>query len=103
MTSRMAPIHPGEHLVDYLEDYKLTQYALAKALNVSPRRINEIVRGERSITLDTALRLGRYFGTSARFWLNLQADYDIECAQLDLSRRITREVKPRKDIPREVA
>jgi len=99
----MAPIHPGEHLADYLEDYKLTQYALAKALHVSPRRIQEITRGDRSITPDTALRLGRYFGTTARFWLNLQADYDLDCAKLTLGKRLVQEVKPRKDIPREVA
>ncbi len=75
----MAPIHPGEILqVEYLEPLGVTQQRLAVAIGVPPRRINEIVHGKRGITADTALRLGRFFGTSERFWLNLQSRYEIE-------------------------
>lgn len=77
--SVMAPIHPGEVLMlEYLEPLEVTQHRLAVAIGVPPRRINEIVHGKRRITTDTALRLARYFGTSERFWLNLQDRYDIE-------------------------
>ena len=75
----MAPIHPGEILqVEYLEPFGVTQHRLAVAIGVPPRRINEIVHGKRGITADTALRLARYFGTSERFWLNLQSRYELE-------------------------
>jgi addiction module HigA family antidote len=75
----MSPIHPGEILLqDYLEPLGVTQHRLALAIGVPPRRINEIVHGKRRISADTALRLARYFGTSERFWLNLQSRYDIE-------------------------
>jgi addiction module HigA family antidote len=75
----MLPIHPGEVLMlEYLQPLEVTQHRLALAIGVSPRRINEIVHGKRRITADTALRLARYFGTSERFWLNLQDRYDIE-------------------------
>ena len=75
----MAPIHPGEVLqVEYLEPLGVTQHRLAVAIGVPPRRINEIVHGKRGITADTALRLARYFGTSERFWLNLQSRYELE-------------------------
>jgi antitoxin HigA-1 len=75
----MLPIHPGEVLMlEYLQPLEVTQHRLALAIGVSPRRINEIVHGKRRITTDTALRLARYFGTSERFWLNLQDRYDIE-------------------------
>ena len=75
----MAPIHPGEILrLEYLEPLGVTQHRVAVAIGVPPRRINEIVHGKRGITADTALRLARYFGTSERFWLNLQSRYDIE-------------------------
>lgn len=74
-----APIHPGEILrVEYLEPLGVTQHRLALAIGVPPRRINEIVHGQRGITADTALRLARYFGTSERFWLNLQSRYELE-------------------------
>ncbi|MDR0477933.1 MAG: HigA family addiction module antidote protein [Desulfobulbaceae bacterium] len=74
---RAAPIHPGEILRDeFLEPLAISQYALAKAIAVPPRRINEIVHGKRGITVDTALRLARFFGTSVQLWLNLQAHYD---------------------------
>jgi antitoxin HigA-1 len=75
----MAPIHPGEVLQEeYLAPLGVTQHHLAVAIGVPPRRINEIVHGKRGITADTALRLARYFGTSERFWLNLQGRYEIE-------------------------
>lgn len=75
----MAPIHPGEILMEeYLQPLGVTQHKLAVSVGVPPRRINEIVHGKRRITPDTALRLARYFGTSERFWLNLQDRYDIE-------------------------
>jgi addiction module HigA family antidote len=74
----------------------LSQNRLARELAVPPRRINEIVLGKRSITPDTALRLARYFGTSERFWLGLQADFDLEEARLNLAGRIEREITPRK-------
>jgi antitoxin HigA-1 len=77
--SVVDPIHPGEVLMlEYLQPLGVTQHRLAVALGVPPRRINEIVHGKRRITTDTALRLARYFGTSERFWLNLQNRYDIE-------------------------
>ena len=75
----MDPIHPGEILMEeFLEPLGISQYRLAKDISVSPRRINEIVHGKRSITADTALRLARFFGTTERFWLNLQVRYDLE-------------------------
>lgn len=75
----MEPIHPGEVLMlDYLEPLGVTQHRVAVAIGVPPRRINEIVHGKRGITADTALRLARYFGTSERFWLNLQSRYELE-------------------------
>ena len=80
--SIMPPIHPGEVLkLEYLEPLEVTQHGLAIAIGVPPRRINEIVHGKRCITTDTALRFPRYFGTSERFWLNLQERYDIEVAR----------------------
>jgi len=78
-TTPMAPIHPGEILTEeFLTPLGITQHKLAVAIRVPPRRINEIVHGTRRITADTALRLARYFGTSERFWINLQARYDLE-------------------------
>ena len=75
----MAPVHPGEVLLlEYLEPLNITQHRLALAIGVPPRRINEIVHGKRRISADTALRLSRYFGTTERFWLNLQGRYDLE-------------------------
>jgi addiction module HigA family antidote len=75
----LQPIHPGEILLEeFLEPLGLSQYRLAKGISVSPRRINEIVHGKRAVTADTALRLARFFGTSDRFWLNLQTRFDLE-------------------------
>ena len=80
MTDRaFAPVHPGEVLLeDFLEPMGISQYRLAKSINVAPRRINEIVHGRRAITADTALRLGLFFGMEEQFWLNLQTHYDLE-------------------------
>ena len=91
--AKLAPVHPGEVLLaDFLEPLALSQYRLAHDLSVPPRRINEIVHGKRAITADTALRLARYFGTSDRFWLNLQARYDLEVERDRLGDRLEREV-----------
>lgn len=90
------PIHPGEILrSEFMEPMGITQYRLAKDLCVQPLRISEIVRGKRGITADTALRLGRYFGLSATYWINLQALYEIEVAEDRLEDRLEKEVKPR--------
>lgn len=91
---KIEPIHPGEHLAEYLSELNLSQYRLAKAIRVPPRRINEIVHGKRAVTADTALRLGRYFGQSAQFWMNLQAQYDLEIARAALGARLEREIEP---------
>lgn len=78
----VAPIHPGEVLVeDFIEGFGITQHKLAVAIGVPPRRINEIVHGERGITADTAMRLSRYFGTTSEFWMNLQMRYELDRAQ----------------------
>jgi antitoxin HigA-1 len=91
---KLPPIHPGEILlVEFLDPLGISQYRLAKETSVPPRRINEIVHGERAVTADTALRLARYFGTSERFWLNLQAHYDLEVEKDRLGDRLGREVK----------
>ncbi len=93
---KMAPLHPGEVLFEeFMLPMKISQNELGRALGVSPRRINEIVHGKRGITADTALRLARYFGTSAQFWMGLQADYDLETAADRLSVRIAQEVEIR--------
>ncbi|OGW59009.1 MAG: addiction module antidote protein, HigA family [Nitrospirae bacterium RBG_16_64_22] len=90
------PIHPGEILMeDFMRPLGITQYRLAKDTGVPPRRINEIVHGKRAITADTALRLGRFFGMEAQFWLNLQARCDLETAKDRLAERLNREVRPR--------
>jgi addiction module HigA family antidote len=91
---KLAPVHPGEILLEeFMQPLGLSQTRMGRDLGVSPRRINEIVHGKRSITADTALRLRRYFGTSAEFWLGLQADYDLDLATDRLADRIAREVK----------
>lgn len=90
---KIAPIHPGEILAEeFLEPKGISQYRLAKDISVPARRINEIVRGQRSITADTALRLSRYFRTTERFWLNLQTRYDLEMEKDRLGDRLDREV-----------
>lgn len=90
----IAPIHPGEILLEeFLKPTGISQYRLAKDIHVDPRRINEIVLGKRAITADTALRLSRYFGTSERFWLNLQSRYELEVQKDELGDRLQTEVK----------
>jgi len=91
---KLPPIHPGEILLEeFLKPFGLSQYRLAKDISVPPRRINEIVLGKRSISPDTALRLSRYFGLSDRFWINLQARYDLEVEKDKLAGRLEREVR----------
>lgn len=93
-TRKMAPVHPGEILFEeFLKPLGISQYKVAKDISVSPRRINEIVQGKRSITADTALRLARYFGLSERFWINLQSRYDIEVEKDKLDFRLEKEVR----------
>jgi addiction module HigA family antidote len=92
----MRPIHPGEILrEEYMAPLGLAANALARALRVTPARINDIVRERRGITGDTALRLARYFGTDAQSWLNLQAAYDLRVAEIEAGKAIDRAVKPR--------
>ena len=90
---KSPPIHPGEILLEeFLKPFGISQYRVAKNIGVPARRINEIVHGRRAITADTALRLARYFGTSERFWLNLQTRYDLEIEKERLGERLEREV-----------
>ena len=101
MTRLLAPVHPGEILADeFLAPLGVSQYRLAKDTNVPARRINEIVKGERSISADTALRLARYFGTSELFWLNLQARYDLEVQKGRLGKRLDGEVRTLQRVKR---
>lgn len=94
-TNRLPPIHPGEILrEEFMKPRGLSQNALARALNVPPRRINEIVLEKRGITADTALRLARYFSTSAEMWAGLQADYDLRRARYEKEKEIERDVEP---------
>ena len=96
MATKLAPIHPGEVLLEeFLGPLDISQYRLAKDISVPPRRINEIVHGQRAISADTALRLARYFGTSERFWLNLQTRYDLEVQKDRLGSRLEQEVLQR--------
>jgi len=91
---KLPPIHPGEILIEeFLKPMGLSQYRLAKDISVPPRRINEIVHGKRSISADTALRLGRYFGISPQFWLNLQTRFDLEVTEDLLAERLDKEVQ----------
>lgn len=90
---KLAPIHPGEVLLaDFLEPLGVSQYRLAHDISVPPSRINEIVHGKRALSADTALRLARYFGTTERFWLNLQARFDLEAERDRLGDRLETEV-----------
>ena len=91
---KLPPVHPGEVLLEeFLQPYGISQYRLAKDLNVHPRRINQIVHGKRAVTADTALRLARHFGTSDAFWLNLQTAYDLEVEKDRMGDRLDREVR----------
>jgi addiction module HigA family antidote len=94
-TNKLPPIHPGEILrEEFMKPHGLSQNALARALNVPPRGVNEIVLEKRGITADTALRLACYFGTTAELWTTLQADYDLRLARYQRERKIDREVRP---------
>lgn len=95
-SKKLNPVHPGEVLQhEFIEPFGLNQNKLAKALCVPPRRINEIILKKRSITADTALRLGRYFNNSPQFWLGLQMDFELDVAEDKLEERIKGEIKPR--------
>ena len=92
---RLPPVHPGEILRDeFLTPLDLSVYRLAQALRISRPRLNDIVRGRRAVTVDTALRLGRYFGTTPAFWINLQTRFDLEVAERTVRRKIEREIEP---------
>jgi addiction module HigA family antidote len=94
--NKLPPVHPGEILQEeFMGPLGLSQNALARALKVPPRRVNELVHGKRSISVDTALRLARYWGTTPDFWLNLQTHYDLVLAREELAERIQREVQAR--------
>lgn len=94
MKRKLPPIHPGEILLEeFLKPMGISQYRLAKDINVPPRRINEIVHGKRAVSPDTALRLSRYFGLSERFWMNLQMGYDLEIEKDRLHDRLEKEVR----------
>ncbi len=92
--NKLPLIHPGQVLKGFIEDYGLTEYRLAKDINVSPRRINEITHGKRAVTVDTALRLAAYFGNSRQFWLNAQQTFELaRAAEQRLPERISKEVR----------
>mgnify|MGYP001557830345 CR=1 FL=1 len=94
MAHKLKPVHPGEVLEqEFLIPLRLTQYRVAKDLSVPARRINEIIHGDRAVSADTALRLARYFGTSAQFWMNLQTHYDLECEGQAKAKTVLRDVK----------
>jgi antitoxin HigA-1 len=105
MSTKFSPVHPGEILLDeFLKPYGISQYRLAQDIGVPPRRINEIVHGKRAVSADTALRLSRYFGLSERYWMNLQARYDLELEKDRLDGRLEQEVRvfsapPRTAVP----
>jgi|SRR5215207_3013295 len=95
MAKRLASVHPGEILLEeFLVPMGISQYRLAKDVRVPARRINEIVHGTRAVSADTALRLARYFGTSERFWLNLQAQYDLDLEYDRIGEQIEKEIRP---------
>lgn len=92
---RMAPLHPGEILFEeFMKPLGLSQCALARGLSVPPRRINQIVHAQRAVSMDTALRLARYLGTSVELWLGLQTDYELDIAEAGLRARVEAEVRP---------
>ena len=94
-TNRMRPIHPGEIIrEEYLAPLQMSPHALAMALHVPAPRINDIVRERRAISPDTALRLARYFDTTAQFWLNLQSSFDLKQAEAEAGRKIAEEIRP---------
>lgn len=92
--TRIAPVHPGSYLKELLDELGLSQHRLAQDIGVPPMRISQVVHGKRPVTAEIALRLGRYFGQSPRYWLNLQSRYDMDMAEEELGERVTREVRP---------
>lgn len=97
MSKKLAPVSPGEILLEeFLKPMGVSQNEIANAIGVTARRVNEIVLGRRGITADTALRLGRYFGMEAEFWMNLQANYDLRMARRKLGTSLTKKVRPRR-------
>jgi addiction module HigA family antidote len=95
---RIAPVHPGSYLKELLEELRLSQYRLAQDIGVAPMRISHVVRGQRPVTAELALRLGRYFRQSPRLWLNLQSRYDMDVTQEELGKLVEREVRPLKAV-----
>ena len=91
---RITPVHPGVYLKELLDELKISQYRLAQDLGVPAMRINHVVHGKRPVTAELALRLGRYFGQSPRYWMNLQSRYDMDIAEDFLSEQVAREVRP---------
>lgn len=91
---RIKPMHPGVYLKELLDELKLSQYRIAQDLGIPAMRINHVVNGRRPVTAELALRLGRYFGQSPRYWINLQSRYDMDVAEDALSAQVTREVRP---------
>ncbi|GAN32556.1 MAG: addiction module antidote protein, HigA family [Candidatus Brocadia sp. AMX2] len=91
---RIAPVHPGVYLKELLDELNISQYRLAQDLGVPAMRINHVVHGKRPVTAELALRLGRYFGQSPRYWMNLQSRYDMDIAEDLLSEQVAREVRP---------
>jgi addiction module HigA family antidote len=96
--ARIAPVHPGVYLKELLDEMALSQYRLAHDIGVPAMRISHVVHGKRPVTAELALRLGRYFGQSPRYWLNLQSRYDMDVAEDELGERVAREVRPFKAV-----
>src|SRR5713101_1277141 len=96
--TRIKPVHPGAYLKEVLEELGVSQYRLAQDIGVAPMRISHVVRGQRPVTAELALRLGRYFRQSPRFWLNLQSRYDMDVTQDELGAAVAREVRPFKAV-----
>lgn len=94
MAKKHSPVHPGEFLSELLAELDITQAELARAISVSPMRISHVVKGARPVTADIALRLGRYFGQSAQYWLNLQARYDLDCAMDAMGKDTLSAIRP---------
>jgi addiction module HigA family antidote len=95
---QIAPVHPGAYLKELLEELELSQYRLAQDIGVTAMRVSHVVRGQRPITAELALRLGRYFNQSPRFWLNLQSRYDMDITEDQFGKLVTREVQPYKAV-----
>jgi addiction module HigA family antidote len=95
---QITPVHPGEYLRELLEELRLSQYRLAKDIGVTPMRISYVVKGQRPITAELALRLGCYFRQSPRYWLNLQARYDMDVTEDQIGAQVTKQIRPFKAI-----